>query len=89
MSFCFGEQIALQEVPTTILQRPHDQEGFEGTGVPFANVSKIVEPHGGRAWADSEEGKGVSIFLALPDAKRSEVERNRQCQALEWSAEQG
>jgi two-component system cell cycle sensor histidine kinase PleC len=39
-----------------------------GTGLGLALVRGLVELHGGRAWIESEEGKGTRAFVMLPMA---------------------
>ena len=36
------------------------------TGMGLAIVRKIAEVHGGRAWAESEPGRGARFFVSLP-----------------------
>lgn len=38
-----------------------------GSGIGLAIVKHIVQLHGGRVWAESESGKGTTIFFTLPD----------------------
>lgn len=50
-----------------LFQRLQSRE-VDGTGMGLAIARKIVERHGGRMWAESEEGKGSTFYFNVPVA---------------------
>jgi signal transduction histidine kinase len=43
--------------------------GYRGTGLGFAIARGIVDAHGGRIWADSTPGAGLSVDFSLALAR--------------------
>jgi signal transduction histidine kinase len=47
--------------------RLHGKERYSGTGIGLSIVKKVAENHGGFVYARSEEGKGATFSVLLPE----------------------
>jgi two-component system, chemotaxis family, sensor kinase Cph1 len=59
-----GSNVQYKEKLFGVFQRLHTSDGFEGIGL--ADVRRIVNPHGGHAWAEGREGTGATFFFPRP-----------------------
>lgn len=53
--------------------RLHSNDQIEGNGLGLSICQKVVQKHGGKIWAESDEGKGCVFNILLPLDMRGEI----------------
>jgi light-regulated signal transduction histidine kinase (bacteriophytochrome) len=49
-----------------IFRRLHPQSEYTGSGIGLSLCKRIVESHLGNIWAESEIGKGTTVYFTIP-----------------------
>lgn len=49
-----------------VFHRLHSKDKYQGTGIGLSICKKIAERHGGRCWAESQQGRGATFYFSIP-----------------------
>ena len=71
-----GFEMKYSERIFEIFQRLYTSDAYPGTGIGLAIVRKVMQRMNGKAWAESELGKGATFSLEFPIEKSHRRESN-------------
>ena len=60
-----GIDLKYQHKIFSLFQKLHHEDEYEGTGIGLAHCKKIVDPHNGDLWLESELGKGSVFYFTI------------------------
>lgn len=63
-----GRGIPAKDLPRIfdLFYQGENAEAHSGSGIGLAIARRIVQQHGGKIWAESQPGKGTTIYFTLP-----------------------
>lgn len=61
-----GFDMAFAQKVFTPFTRLHGSDEFTGTGIGLALAKRVIDRHGGRLWAEAEDGEGAAFWFVLP-----------------------
>src|SRR5260370_24933289 len=70
-----GIDPAYSEGVFKLFKRLHTREEYSGNGVGLAICGKIVQPHGGLIWAESDVGQGATFYFTIAAGRASSANR--------------